>query len=34
LIGADASRNKRAAVIDQHAALFILQGALDRLLRR
>jgi putative Holliday junction resolvase len=33
LIGADASRNKRAAVIDQHAALFILQGALDRLLR-
>ena len=29
LIGADVSRAKRAAVIDQHAALFILQGALD-----
>jgi putative Holliday junction resolvase len=31
LISADVSRNKRAAVIDQHAAAFILQGALDRL---
>jgi putative pre-16S rRNA nuclease len=31
LIGADVSRKKRAAVIDQHAAAFILQGALDRL---
>ena len=31
LIAADASRSKRAAVIDQHAAIFILQGALDRL---
>ena len=31
LIDADVSRKKRAAVIDQHAALFILQGALDRL---
>ncbi len=29
LIAADASRAKRAAVIDQHAAAFILQGALD-----
>jgi len=33
LIAADVSRKKRAAVIDQHAAAFILQGALDRLLR-
>ena len=33
LIGADVSRKKRAAVIDQHAAAFILQGALDRLAR-
>jgi putative Holliday junction resolvase len=33
LIAADASRKKRAAVIDQHAAAFILQGALDRLQR-
>ena len=33
LIAADASRAKRAAVIDQHAAGFILQGALDRLAR-
>jgi putative Holliday junction resolvase len=33
LISADASRKKRAAVIDQHAAIFILQGALDRLAR-
>jgi|SRR5579883_443823 putative Holliday junction resolvase len=31
LISADASRRKRAAVIDQHAAVYILQGALDRL---
>ncbi|HXX09760.1 MAG TPA: Holliday junction resolvase RuvX [Pseudolabrys sp.] len=34
LIAADVSRAKRAAVIDQHAAAFILQGALDRLARR
>ena len=33
LIAADASRAQRARVIDQHAAAFILQGALDRLLR-
>jgi putative pre-16S rRNA nuclease len=33
LIAADVSRQKRAAVIDQHAAAFILQGALDRLAR-
>jgi len=33
LIAADVSRKKRAAVIDQHAAVFILQGALDRLAR-
>jgi putative Holliday junction resolvase len=31
LIAADASRRQRKAVIDQHAAAFILQGALDRL---
>jgi putative holliday junction resolvase len=31
LIAADVSRGKRKAVIDQHAAIFILQGALDRL---
>ena len=31
LIAADVSRAKRKAVIDQHAAAFILQGALDRL---
>lgn len=31
LIAADASRKKRAAVIDQHAAMYILQGALDRI---
>jgi putative holliday junction resolvase len=31
LISADVSRAKRKAVIDQHAAIFILQGALDRL---
>ncbi len=33
LIAADVSRKRRAAVIDQHAAAFILQGALDRLAR-
>lgn len=33
LIAADASRARRAAVIDQHAAAFILQGAIDRLAR-
>jgi putative Holliday junction resolvase len=31
LIEADASRAKRKAVIDAHAAAYILQGALDRL---
>ncbi len=31
LIAADVSRKKRAAVIDQHAAAYILQGALDLL---
>lgn len=31
LIAADFSRAKRKAVIDQHAATYILQGALDRL---
>ena len=31
LIGMDMSRAKRAEVIDEHAAMFILQGALDRL---
>jgi putative Holliday junction resolvase len=31
LIAADASRAKRKAVIDAHAATYILQGALDRL---
>jgi putative holliday junction resolvase len=31
LIAADMSRAKRRATIDQHAAIFILQGALDRL---
>jgi putative Holliday junction resolvase len=31
LIGMDMSRAKRAEVIDEHAAIFILQGALDRL---
>ncbi|MBI3700289.1 MAG: Holliday junction resolvase RuvX [Afipia sp.] len=31
LIGQDMSRAKRARVIDEHAAIFILQGALDRL---
>ena len=33
LIEADASRARRKAVIDQHAAAYILQGALDRLVR-
>ena len=33
LIAADVSRARRARVIDQHAAVFILQGALDRLAR-
>ena len=31
LIEMDVSRSKRADVIDEHAAIFILQGALDRL---
>jgi putative pre-16S rRNA nuclease len=34
LIAADASRAKRKSVIDQHAAAYILQGALDRLSRK
>jgi putative pre-16S rRNA nuclease len=34
LIAADMSRARRAQVIDQHAAVFILQGALDRLARK
>jgi putative holliday junction resolvase len=34
LIAADATRAKRKAVIDQHAAAYILQGALDRLAQR
>jgi putative Holliday junction resolvase len=33
LIAADMSRSRRAKAIDQHAAVFILQGALDRLAR-
>jgi putative holliday junction resolvase len=33
LIAADVSRARRAKVIDEHAAIFILQGALDRLAR-
>jgi putative Holliday junction resolvase len=33
LIATDTSRARRKAVIDQHAAVFILQGALDRLMR-
>jgi putative Holliday junction resolvase len=33
LIAVDMSRSRRAEVIDQHAAAFILQGALDRLAR-
>jgi putative Holliday junction resolvase len=31
LIGMDVRRARRAEVIDEHAAIFILQGALDRL---
>jgi putative holliday junction resolvase len=31
LIAQDVSRARRADVIDQHAAIFILQGALDRI---
>src|ERR1700751_5589059 len=31
LIEMDVSRSRRADVIDEHAAIFILQGALDRL---
>ena len=31
LIGMDMSRARRAEVIDEHAAIYILQGALDRL---
>ena len=34
LIGFDVSRVRRAEVIDEHAAMFILQGALDRLMVR
>jgi len=34
LIAADASRARRKAVIDAHAASYILQGALDRLAHR
>lgn len=34
LISADVSRAKRAAVVDQHAAAYILQGALDFLDRQ
>lgn len=34
LIGLDVSRAKRAAKIDESAAAFILQGAIDRLTRR
>ena len=33
LIGTDMSRARRAEVIDEHAAIYILQGALDRLTR-
>jgi putative Holliday junction resolvase len=33
LIAMDVSRAKRAEVIDEHAAMFILQGALDRLVK-
>jgi putative holliday junction resolvase len=33
LIAANVTRTRRAKVIDQHAAVFILQGALDRLAR-
>ncbi len=34
LIALDTSRARRKAVIDQHAATYILQGALDRLIHR
>lgn len=34
LIGMDVSRARRAEVIDEHAAIFILQGALDRLSKK
>lgn len=34
LIAMDVSRARRAAVIDQHAAMLILQSALDRLQRQ
>ena len=34
LIAVDVTRARRAKVIDQHAALYILQGALDRLALR
>jgi putative Holliday junction resolvase len=34
LIAADATRARRARVIDEHAAIFILQGALDLLRQR
>jgi putative holliday junction resolvase len=33
LIATDTSRRRRSEIIDQHAAIFILQGALDRLAR-
>jgi putative Holliday junction resolvase len=33
LIAADVSRARRMKVIDQHAAAYILQGAIDRLRR-
>jgi putative Holliday junction resolvase len=33
MIGADVSRARRAEVVDQMAAAYILQGALDRLAR-
>lgn len=33
LIGTDMRRARRAEVIDEHAAIFILQGALDRLVK-
>jgi putative Holliday junction resolvase len=31
MIENDVSRGKRAKIVDEHAAIFILQGALDRL---
>src|ERR1700683_167560 len=34
LIATDMSRDRRKAVIDQHAATYILQGALERLVRK